>query len=746
MDLSRLTPQPLVLLTLVVVVVLGGARLAPAADHPRIFLDADRVKAIRKAIQVDGSTHQLAWKSLKRDVDSGKGWWDPKSKNWNYGRSYLAQAAAFCYLISGEEKYADLAFQTLEDVHKKPDPDRRLPERGYGLSRATVGAGFAVAYDWCYDAWSDKQRQYVMDKIQTALKAWTRFGHANLGDTRGSNWVGVCRGGELIMLIGAGLEDSEQHAKRYRYVKRQMELHIRNGYDGLGVTQEGIGYAGYGGIFVQRAILATRSIGDDDLSKLAAKRDWWKQVMYAGTFSVGAGIRENPTQRIFLMSGVGGPTIGDEGWASLILGTCPREKLPHYVWWYDRHAGVKAPGELENKFDYRREGRIWAMIYYPEDIEAKDPTGEMPTAVSGGAGMCLFRNRWKDADDICGYLTADQHHHGHAWDQPEVLQMNLHAYGTLFFGGPNKTREDKHFTALLVDGKHHRGRGSVGDNGKLEYFKSVAGGAYIVAGGGRQYQAIGAEVKRHLLVDFSGQAAPALLSTLDQVRSDDKRTYTWQGNLGDHNGDWGIEASASKEAGRPVFVLKGQDDSFVKGWVVSPADAEIDAGDPLKISVEGKDADIWVVMVVGQGKAPEATITGSGLASVVKIGKSTVRFDGEKTMRLQSTGVAIDADDEAVGMSEAHGGSDLVSDSGADADEVDDADGSEAVDVSDAVSTTKTELSDEDRAADRLVVAKLYIGMSRKKQAVKALKEVTTKWPETKAADEARTLLSKLGE
>ena len=79
-----------------------------------------------------------------------------------------------------------------------------------------------------------------------------------------------------------------------------------------------------------------------------------------------------------------------------------------------------------------------------------------------------------------------------------------------------------------------------------------------------------------------------------------------------------------------MFLLKGRNEGFVKGWVVHPADAVVEAkGDPLRINVQGGDADIWVVMLVGQGAPPEAAVTGTGLDSVLTVGGNKVQFDAK---------------------------------------------------------------------------------------------------------------------
>lgn len=237
---------------------------------------------------------------------------DATDDNWNYARSYLAQAAAFCYQVTGEAGYADIAYRTLQDIHENPDPDERLPESGaHGLSRATVGLGFALAYDWCFEAWDAEQRAYILDRVEAGLDMWEDFSHPNLGADRGSNWVAVCRGGELMMILAAGLED--ERAERYEMLQTELLRHIEGGYDSLGASQEGIGYEGYGGIFLLPAIYAARDVGEEMLwNAVNGERAWYKMAMYAGSFTRTPAPGRLADGKVFQMSGVSGPNIGDE--------------------------------------------------------------------------------------------------------------------------------------------------------------------------------------------------------------------------------------------------------------------------------------------------------------------------------------------------------------------------------------------------------------------------------------------------
>jgi hypothetical protein len=205
--------------------------------------------------------------------------------------------------------------------------------------------------------------------------------------------------------------------------------------------------------------------------------------------------------------------------------------------------------------------------------------------------------------------------------------MNLMAFNTRFFGGHAKHGKIADYTTLLVDNRYGTGKSL----GKADTFEPAVDGGYVIVDGGATYAELKCDsVKRHLLVKFASGKSQALLATLDRIRSSSPHVYTWQGNLGNERGDDDVKSSGGQEAGRPMFLLRGRNDGFVKGWVLHPANAEVAAkGDPLQISVKGADADIWVVMFVGQGEPPVATVSGEGLNSVLTVAGHKVRFDAQ---------------------------------------------------------------------------------------------------------------------
>jgi formylglycine-generating enzyme required for sulfatase activity len=525
---------------------------------PRLLLNEAKVQELRKQIGLPQSPHHGMYQTLRTQVDA-----TPPGQQRNYDHSYRATSAAFLYQLSGETQYCEIALGSLEAVYSSVTSESLLPEQGYGLARATVGLGFAFAFDWCRDAWPPAARTWVENKLRTAFEAWPQFRHANIETPhRGSNWVSVCRGAELIELIALRREKTD--SARYQFLKEDLRLHMQN-MDELGVSQEGIGYTAYGGIFLLRALLALRAIGDFDLEAEASKHAWWKQALYSGTFAADA----NGYKR-WLMSGVSGEGIGDEGWASLLFAFTPANDLPHFTWWYDRHIGILAPGPTDKRFDPRREGAVWALLCYPANVTPQDPTGVYPKAIIGKAGLAMFRNRWQDADDILASFHADTTWHSHAWDQPEALQWHLFAYNHLFAGGPDKTRDPANFTTLLVDGRHVADRKS-GTTGSLLDFKATPSGGLVVASGNTQYASMGVSVKRTFELTFL-DGNQARIRIQDQIEADTTHRYAWQ-----------IKAEGTNAA--PRLQIRSNT-AVLEATVASPTPTQLVASNPTRIELQ----------------------------------------------------------------------------------------------------------------------------------------------------------------
>ncbi len=613
--------------------------------HPRLFITPARLAEIRQAIGVEGSHHREAFNALREKVDQNDiRLFGATETNWNYARAYLAQSAAFLYQLTGEPRYATQAFGVMQDILLQSDPDRRGPDNNYrktdpdgrgidtnyGLSRATVGQGLAYAYDWCYPAWTAAQRQFVKDHLDRALDAWETYRHANMeSEHRGSNWVAVCRGGELVMLLAAYRD--QQRPARLGFLKDELHRHIRNGYTPSGFTQEGIGYCAYAGLFLLPAVYALESTGDPSLREAIRDRHWWKWLMFAGSFLTKDG------HPMVLQSGVAGEYGDQQGWPSLLLPSVAPQHLPHYLYFYDRYTGWQAPGTPGQKYEPHRAGTVWSLLYYPQGTTAVDPTG-LPAfrgLADDSAGVYYFRNRWRDPGDVHLSLLADTRHHSHAWDQAEALQLTLNGLGTGWISGPGKERNDSLFSTLLVNGRNHlprKGTSHTGAGGRATFRPD--GGGYAVVSGGQKYDSLGVRLaKRHLEVRFPAEV-PALLSVRDQVESAAAHAYTVNLNLGKA----GLETGRGAD-GHPEFTVFGAGNARLRGWVVRPRDAQVhvvhvkpsppatDTWQVLQITTRGQDRDIWVVMALGED-LPPVRIKAGGRKKSITLGKTKLSLPG----------------------------------------------------------------------------------------------------------------------
>ena len=577
--------------TIAILIGMLGMNIASAQQKTRLFIpDEAKLQAIQQAILKEGTTHHEAFTQLKNRVD-GKDLSVYLEENVNrYSRSYYAQeAAAVSLLLVDEEdkkRYAQIAFKAIKDIYDNPAQER-LPHKDYGLSRAMMQQALALGYNWCKSYWSKEQLDYVELKIDEALDAWLTYEHANFRYTRGSNWVAVCQGGEMVLFLAAGRK--ETHPKRYNYLIEQLKLHMQNGYGSLGVSQEGIGYTEYGGAFLLKAIQATASRGDSTLWKEAEKHAWWQQAMYVESFQ---GIQQKA-----LMTGVTGNSAPSEGWASLLFPTVPQTNLPYFTWWYDRHQGIKSVMPPKDRYDRHRAGTIWAILNYPTDVQPQDPTGNFPAAVADSHGYYFFRNRWKDAHDILFSIMADETHHSHAWDQPEVFALNLMAYNARFIGGPSKEREQDMYSTLLVDGMYNI-KGATKLNGDTKSWNVSDNIATVSIDGGELYDSLGLnKAGRKAEVTFLNENK-AIIIIEDELLAEKKKKFTWQLNLGNDKDNGGIKAITKKNS----FELLGENGKII-GWILYDDVFEFgSAEDPFQLNFTAKKAQFSVILYLTPDK------------------------------------------------------------------------------------------------------------------------------------------------
>lgn len=601
-------------------------------QSPSIILTPERVSQLRDALLEDDITHHTdLFERLRERVKKGfPGDYGTSSSSLNYERSYAAIELALLYVMTDSLHYAEQAFDILEDMYtsgdKYPPTIEKLgswpptPKKGsHGLGHAFPGMAYALCYDWARSGWTTEQTNFVLDSIRAALDDWEALFRWELYDMPTSNWVSVCRGTELLLLIASG--EYENRPTRYQAVKDQLNTHFDLSYGKYsGYTYEGLGYLHYGLPFSYVAKYAAEAIGDSEFPNHFSK-PYWKLLMY--TFGLSP-------ERKHLVTSVDNYVPYGEGLFGLVMGDIPADSLPYYLYFYNRHLGQKAPVPEDERFENKRLGYVWNFIFYPTgNVQEENPTRQLPAVLDDQHfGAFFARNRWQDSNDILiNAMGKFVRHEYNSWSVAETFNIGLLGYNTLYFGQAGKDYSDWNFSSLLINnrayGLHNKPQR---DTGFLESFESFDDGMYLVINGGQKYDTLGLRsAKRHTQVKFIDSTA--FFNTLDQLESLSAQDYQWHINVGHASEDAGIIIETGSENEYPYFLLSGNNNSYVKGWCLSHPHLNFQSSGVTLEVASATNEDILIVQHVGQGVPPTATFTDTGMETTLHVAGHDVYYD-----------------------------------------------------------------------------------------------------------------------
>lgn len=137
------------------------------AAHPSVMADKsdfDRVRELAKTDtymkKVVDSLISQADTVLKQKLMSYK--YDDSIRTLNTARQLEArmQLVGFAYQMTGDRKYAQYALDTLNQLSDFPDLNPV-----HIIDSGSYGTGIAVAYDWCYDAFTEEERKTICENV-----------------------------------------------------------------------------------------------------------------------------------------------------------------------------------------------------------------------------------------------------------------------------------------------------------------------------------------------------------------------------------------------------------------------------------------------------------------------------------------------------------------------------------------------------------------------------------------------------
>jgi len=395
-------------------------------EHPRLFFRKAEVPALRKRAETpEGKMIVARTKAL---LDGAE-----KVRDNDAYTLWDGAAFGFLYVLTGDQKYADLSRQSVDlALNGKPDRDKRY---GVNPPDEPMRAGpslyaIALAYDLSYDGWDDTYRQKIVNWIQTGKqKCKKRGGDVSLerlslnpdNPNKISNHFALQVGGAgltILAIKGDPGVDDKQLLKYQEGVDRNARK----------VLTQDFGESGYFGEHAGPGVIASTwtFIPWLQAQRVCAGRDWitphptgeWLSLRYVmetvnpgeGPFTLGpnwTGVsRDTGYGSDFLLQAGG----SHSAYFCQGFGAIREERRPAMLWVYKTfveptestiYKDLLKPEEKSfDVFSYPHRG-MFALVNWPFGVEPRNPAEVLPkVAQDPTMGHYVFRNQWKDADDI----------------------------------------------------------------------------------------------------------------------------------------------------------------------------------------------------------------------------------------------------------------------------------------------------------------------------------------------------------
>lgn len=149
----------------------------------------------------------------------------------------------FCWQITGDTRYSDRAWKEIEAVLNFPDWNAK----SHFLDTGALSMGFALAYDWFYDAWSEEERSRMYEAaLKNGLSQHYNATYGNLGGDASftkakTNWSPVCHGGIMNLAFAVAEHDPDYCMEIVSNALRGLE-YVFWYYAPDGAWHEGTGY------------------------------------------------------------------------------------------------------------------------------------------------------------------------------------------------------------------------------------------------------------------------------------------------------------------------------------------------------------------------------------------------------------------------------------------------------------------------------------------------------------------------
>ncbi len=148
---------------------------------------------------------------------------------------------ALAYRLSGQKQYAERLWKDLEIAVAFKDW-----HPAHFLDTAEMSQAFAIAYDWCHDAWTDAQRKTLREALiekglKPALEIYRKPEGQRWWAEQATNWNQVCNSGAALGALAIADEAPEIAAETLRESLLSVPIGMKQ-YEPDGAGKEGPGY------------------------------------------------------------------------------------------------------------------------------------------------------------------------------------------------------------------------------------------------------------------------------------------------------------------------------------------------------------------------------------------------------------------------------------------------------------------------------------------------------------------------
>lgn len=467
-------------------------------SHPRLLLSAKDIASFREKTEKEPFLSMI--EILREDAAAAS------KREFAPGIKYLYHDGprydAALYLVEGDSFYAERALEiSLKIINEPPFQSTRSK----GLSRAAATLTVALAYDICAPVWPEKERMYVSRQLLNAAKGLMRSMGAGWNTSLANNWQAVRYGAAGLAALACDEEGAEKIAgEAYRGIVAHLKANL--GSDGW--NPEGLGYMMYPWQFTGPFGIAAERLGIGDLRKDIPQVSLAHWTHYAGTVAI-------PTSN----GNIGiHPDLSDDnahwnaqGTAGIGFWYADSAMLGAFRWMYDHLTGA----EGSQLYDSDRGGILYGLLYYPDQVAPVSPAESIGLVyLDKSHGLSIFRNRFKDENDIVAVLNARMRHPRGCHGGADINTFRLSGLGATFATGSGRTGNPGGQTTLFPGDTPSSSR-SLRRMHAVEYAKNGSG-AVLIEG-----SCTGVDSHRRLFaVDYSGTAgAPAVFVNIETARN-----------------------------------------------------------------------------------------------------------------------------------------------------------------------------------------------------------------------------------